>query len=229
MIKKLLFLGFFLLVYVGGPVLAEQTNWTERRLGKIILKADKAARKKKWTRAIKYGERMLDGSAVLDLPSDARYINLLKNTNKYYDGGGRLNEVAPRVAKTYRLASRYLGPGHETTTTSRRLYYKLLISAKQYEGAIALVLENISLAEKEELRLLHYLEQIGTLYGLTKQFKKEEDVLLRLMGIYEKLFGRDDREYRGIVLVLAQNYCRQEEPEKFKKLISLYHLRYFCQ
>jgi len=97
----LFFLLFALLSHsiVRGHPVAGQTEWTERELGNIIMRADRAARKKQWSRAIRYGEKMLKGLEILNQPSDARYIKQLKNLNKYYDQVHQLNKVASRVKK----------------------------------------------------------------------------------------------------------------------------------
>lgn len=236
MIRKLLFLACLLPVFpffdLMAPAQADQTDWTEKKLGQVILKADRAARRQNWARAIKYGEQMLSGAQALNRKSDARYIHLLKNLNRYYDKAGRLTEIGPRVAEAYRLSKAHLGLTHGTTMMSRHLYYKLLLAERKYRDAIPLVRENIDIAgrgQKDPFRKLHFLEQLATLYGLTKQFEKEEQTLLHFLGASRKILDASNGELREIIMMLARNYCRRNEPEKFKALTAQHHLKYFCK
>lgn len=115
---------------------------------------------------------------------------------------------------------------------SRHIYYKFLTSNKNYVQAITLVLENISVLEsgkKDDYKLLHYLKQLYSLYGLTGQLEKEELTLLRLLNASIKLLGRNDEDNIKIILDLAKNYCLQKKLEKFTKLVTTHHLRYFCK
>jgi len=229
--KRSLLFTLLLFVFFVYPVDADEAHWTEKKLGTVIIKADNAARKKKWARAIKFGEQMLIGSNTLDKHSDARYINLLKNLNKYYYKATRLNEISPRVIEAYQLSKEHLGPEHNTTIMSRNLYYKLLTMNKKYQQAIPLVLENISIFEKrkkEEYRLIHYLKQLYSLYGLTDQFEKEEETLLKLLETNRRSFGNDDEDNIKIILSLAQNYCHQKKLDEFNQLITSHHLKYYC-
>lgn len=229
MIRKFLFLTFLLMMFTAPPA---QADWTEEKLGKVILKADKAARQKKWGRAIKYGEQMLEGASALNQISDARYINLLKTLNRYYDKTGRLDDVTPRVRQAYILSQKHLGAGHETTMMSRLLYYKLRISHKDYRGAIPLVLENISILgknEQDDYRRLHYLKQLYSLYGITGQLEKEEKTLLHYLDLSTQLLGENDEDNAKVIWVLVQNYCRQRKFDEFEKLIASHNLKYFCK
>jgi len=229
--RRLIYLPFLFLVFLNQTTVAYETDWTERKLGKIILKADKAARQKKWTRAIQYGEQMLKGVKSLDQPSDARYISQLKTLNRYYDNAKRLHHVAGRVKEAYILSKEYLEPTHETTMMSRTLYYKLLIADKNYNGAIPLVLENISILKKgenEDFRRHHYLKQLYSLYRMTGQLEKEEETLLLFLDLDKKLFNSSAKENVKIILNLANNYCRQKKFEEFNGLIKKYKLRYVC-
>jgi len=230
-----IYLPFLLFVFLGhttaGYGAQEETNWTEKKLGKIILKADRAARQKKWQRAITYGEQVLKGVRVLDRPEDARYITQLKNLNRYYDKAGRLNEVPGRVKEGYMLSREYLGVRHGTTMMSRTLYYKFLIFARNYTGAITLVQENItSLRESknEDYRRHHYLKQLYSLYEMTGQLEKEEQTLLRFLKLDKRMFDSTDEENRKVFLSLANNYCRQKKFEKFNRLIKAHNLKYVC-
>jgi len=227
-----LFFPFLLLIFLVHPVHANETNWTEKKLGKVIIRADRAAQQKKWARAIKYGERMIVGSKALDQHNDVRYINLLKSLNKYYDKANRLQEVAPRVLEAYQLSKKHFDPEHNTTIICRTLYYKLLTLNKRYQQAIPLVQENISIFEnrdKEEYRLIHYLTQLYSLYALTHQYEKEEKTLVKLLEINKRTFGNDDEDNINIILRLAQNYCRQEKHDKFNQLIASQNLKYYCK
>lgn len=58
-----------------------------------------------------HAQQMLQGSAALDQPDDARYINLLKTLNRYYDRAGHLKEVAPRLRKAYELSRAHRATG----------------------------------------------------------------------------------------------------------------------
>lgn len=233
--KRRRYLPLLLLVFLGhllsGPLCAASTDWTERKLGKVIIKADKAARKKQWSRAIKYGERMLQGTRALDQQSDARYINLLKNLNRYYDRAQRLNDVANRVKEAYILSRQHLGSTHETTMMSRTLYYKFLMSNRDYKGAINLVLENISIlgkSEEDDYRLLHYLKQLYSLYGITNQLEPEETTLLRYLEKSRELFGENGEDNAKVIWILAQNYCRQKKILDFNRLKEIHNLKYVC-
>ncbi|QDE26256.1 hypothetical protein [Paremcibacter congregatus] len=235
--KKSCHLFFLMLVFIcyslAPSVYAGETGWTEKKLGKVSVRATNAAAKKNWPRAIKYGEQMLEASTVLDRPGDARYINFLKNLNRYYDKAGRLIEVGSRVKKGYSLAKEYLGLTHSTTMMSRTLYYKFVISQKDYYSAILLVLENIDIAEKntnESYKLLHYLKQLYSLYGVTGQLELEEKTILKYLTKNEQIYGTydDDKNYTKTIWVLAQNYCRQRKLDKFKDIIIKHKLQFKC-
>lgn len=236
MTRGLLYLPFLLLVFfshsvVFGQASSDQTDWTEKKLGKIIMRADRAARKRQWSRAIRHGEHMLQGLKVLNQPSDARYIKLLKNINKYYDQANQLHKVAPRVKRAYDLSREHLGIADDATVVSRRLYYKLLTSHKDYKGAIPLVLESTSILgeSEEDLYKLHrYLQQLYSLYGITGQLKKEEKTLLKLLKLNKRLFGDDLNDNLNIILNLAKNYCLQRKAPQFNQLMASYNLKYEC-
>jgi len=230
--SRLIFLPFLIFIFLTLPVTAGDTGWTEKKLGKIILKADKAARQRDWPRAIKYGEQMLQGSAALDQRSDARYINLLKNLNRYYDRAGRLQDVGPRLREAYMLSRQHLSPAHATTIMNRHLLYKLLISTGAYQDAIPLVLEGVSLigkGEEDNLRRHHYLKQLYSLYGLTGQLAKEENALVRFLELNRQLFGSDNQDNVKGISVLAKNYCRQRKFEQFRELVEKHDLKYVCR
>lgn len=229
---KLLYLPFLLLIFILNPVAAYDTNWTEKKLGKVILKAEKAAQKKQWSQAIKFGEQMLEGSNALDQHSDHRYINLLKNLNRYYYKAHRLQEIPARIKSAYMLSQKYIGLSHATSLSCRNLYYKLLISDTNYHDAIPLVLENIFAAQTQRpgnFRLLHYREQLSILYGLIGQLEKQESALLQFLELNKRIVGPSDEENIKIILSLAQNYCRQMKIEKFNQLIASHHLKYICE
>lgn len=233
--RRLFYLPFVLLVFLNHTAFPSETKyetgWTEKKLGKAIIKADKAAQKKNWAQAIQYGQQMLKGSDALDQHIDARYINLLKNLNRYYDKSNRLAEVSDHVIEAYTLSRTHLGLTHETTMISRTLYYKLLISNKHYQKAIPVVLENLSISSKdhyENYRRLHYLKQLYSLYGLTGQLEKEEKTLLQYMELNRRIFDYSDEGNSKIILNLANNYCRQKKFEQFNKLTKAHNLKYIC-
>lgn len=231
--RKVFILPLLLLTFMifAVSVSANEPVWTEKRLGKMIIRADHAAHQKKWGRAIKYGEQMLEGSHALDQESDARYINQLKSLNRYYDRAGRLQEVTTRVSKAYFLSRKYLGIKHSTSKVSRLLYYKTLISQKNYGSAIPLVLESISTLgndENNKFQKLHYLEQLLSLYGFTGQFKKQEKSLLQFLDLNTESFGSQDKSNTKVIEILAKNYCRQKQLDKFSKLNSKYQLHLNC-
>lgn len=214
------------------PLQARQVSWTEKQMGEVILKADRAARQQNWSRAITYGERVLQASAFLDRPGDVRHLNLLNNVNDYYDRAGRLEEVADRVITTYELCEKHLPPHHPATRKSRHLYYKLLLARKNYPAAIRLIRENITrLDEKnnDPLARLRYLEQLATLYGLTQEFAQEEETLRELLALTEKRLGNTPEDNRELITLLAQNYCRQKNLKAFEELIRTHDLKFFCQ
>lgn len=218
---------------------ADQGNWTEEKVGKLSVKADRAAMRKKWRLAIKYGEEMLKGSAALYDVNDPTYITRLKNLNRYYDKAGRLTEVAGRVKLAYELAKAHLEPSHSVATTSRVLYYKLLLTQKKYQEAIPVVYLNMSTLTKskdDQFRKLHYFRQLYALYGLTGQFEKEEEYILNYIHLHEELIGElktdgdleEDKDDELILKRLVQNYCRRELTDKIKALTQKYDLKYIC-
>ena len=230
LIKGLLLIGFILCLSSGLPVHANSIVWTEKKLGKIILKADKAARQKKWSDAIKYGEQALLGSKELD--QQGPYINALKNLNLYYDKADRLQEITPRIEKTYLLSKEHFGQKHNTTSISRQLYYKLLIANKNHEQAIPLVLEDISQLEgnrEDEFKRLHYLEQLYALYGITYKLEAQEKAILEYLKLSEQLLGGPDEHNIDMIEALAKNYCRQKKLDKFNELKSKYQLYLLCK
>lgn len=209
-----------------------QDVWTERKLGKVIIRAEKAALKKRWKQAIKYGTRALDGSMVLDQKEAPRYINLLKNLNIYYDKSGKLKNIPEQVETAYNLSAKVLGDDHPTTLKSRSLYFKILLSQKRFSAAIPLVLEDIAVYEndeKEQYKILVYLSQLYSLYALTGQFEREGKALERLLALNIALFGEMDDSHFPIIRDLSHNYCRQKEQQKFNGLIEKYNLKYQCQ
>jgi len=175
---------------------------------------------------------MLRGTQALDQESDARYINQLKNLNRYYDSAGRLNDVASRVIKAYKLSMAHLGAKHGTTNMSRHLYYKLLLSNKNYVEAIPLILEsiaNLGKRKNDSFKHIRYLDQLASLYGITKQLEKEEETLLLLLKMNKKAFDINNEDNTDIIITLAENYCRRNKIKEFEKLITSHHLKYFCK
>jgi len=220
-----------MLVFLNQSVVASETEWTEKKLGKVSLRAAHAADKSRWGLAIKYGEQMLKGVQTLDTPGDARYLNFLKNLNRYYDKAGRLEEVAPRIKKAYNLSRKHLGPAHNTTKMSRTLYYKLHISHQNYKDAIPLVLENISVLGKGaggDYNHHQYLKQLYSLYAMTGQLVKEEETLLEFLELDKRLYGSSDKDNIKIIQNLANNYCRQKKFKEFNDLINQHQLHFTC-
>jgi len=229
--KKSLFLSLLLSMFLCGFSSAGQADWTEKKLGKVIIKAERAAIKKKWSRGIKYGKRMVSGSLALDTKKSIRYIHLLKNINSYYDKAGRLLEVGGQVKKTYFLSSQNLGLDHPTTIKSRNLYYKILILNNQYSDAIPLMLEKILMSRKKpesEYKTLQYLSKLHSLYALIGQYEKEEDILLIILELNRKLVGTKDESNSEIIMNLANNYCRQKKFGKFDQLVTAHNLKLVC-
>jgi tetratricopeptide (TPR) repeat protein len=229
--KSALVLSSLLALSLWTSSSANQTDWTEKKIGKVILSASKAAQHKRWGRAIKYGEQAVSASQSLDKENSPRYINLLKNLNNYYDKSGRLKSIPDQIKKTYLLSSENLGPEHPTTMTSRTLYYKLLIALKQYDGAIPLVLENIVIHKKypdKSHKILLFLSQLYSLYAVTGQFEKEEETLISLLELNTQLFGSEDESNVRFIRDLANNYCRQKKFDKFNQLMKTHNLKYVC-
>ncbi|MBL4837085.1 MAG: hypothetical protein JKY34_05860 [Kordiimonadaceae bacterium] len=225
----LLLAGFGLSISTQGQ--ARQTSWTEEKLGKYAVKAERAATKKRWSRAIKCGEKMLVGSLALYPKKDIEYIRRLKTLNRYYDKAGKLDQIPERVKEAYLLSKEQLAPLHDSSKTSRLLYYKLLIAQKSYREAIHIVQENIALvgpSEDEQFRLYHYLKQLYSLYGLTGQLPQEEQTLLTFLALDKRLVGSPAEEQIQIIILLAQNYCLQKKLGKFRELSNSYGLQYRC-
>ena len=98
------FLMVFLLKLMSIDLLyADQTIWTEEKIGKAAVRADKAAMHKKWSRAIKHGLLTVEGNMALHGQDDPNTINSLKNLNRYYDKSGRLSEIPEQVKRAYLL------------------------------------------------------------------------------------------------------------------------------
>jgi len=211
--------------------MASQSRWTEEKIGRIAVKADQAATKKDWSRAIRYGEKMLSASAELYLFSDIGYINRLKTLNRYYDKAGRLQEVPHRIETAYTLSKKHLGPKHHAAKVSHLLYYKLVVANKNYMKAIELVQENIAGLETDKddgFRLLHYLKQLYSLYNLTEQLEQEEQILQKVLTLNTQLMGNALEDNRTIIISLAKNYCRQQKLAAFNALMEKYDLKYEC-
>lgn len=191
------------------------------------MKAERAALQKRWSRAIKYGEQLLSASSALDQKTYPRYINFLKTLNSYYDKAGRLKEIPLRLEQAYRLSSQSLGPDHPTTTKSRALYYKLLISQNQYTRAIPLMEENIDIS-KTDYAILGHLLRLYSLYALTGQYEKEQETLINLLKLNTRLYGEADDGNIGFISDLANNYCRQKKFRAFNQLMKVHKLKFVC-
>ncbi|PHZ85073.1 hypothetical protein [Paremcibacter congregatus] len=218
-------------IMVVAPAFSDQTSWTEEKIGKLAVRADKAAARQEWTRAIKYGEKMLEGSKAFYGPEAPYTVTRLKALNRYYDKAGRLDEISGRVKKAYHLSKEHFRPSHTTMVTSRLLYYKTLLAQKDFKGAIPLVLENISILRDnrdDAFKRLHYLGQLHGLYGATSQPAKQETTLLELLELNKKLVGTDIESNMKIIMNLAKSYCLQNKPEEFKKLMQTYDLKFEC-
>ncbi len=212
-------------------VFAGQITWTEKKVGKAAIKADKAAMGQKWLQAIKYGEQMLSGTEALYGQHNINYISRLKTLNRYYDKAGRLGEISDRVKKAYILSKKHFKPDHDTAVLSRLLYYKYLISQKNYHRSAQIVLENISglsNSKKDDYKKLHYLTQLHGLYGLTDQLEAQEKILIKLLALNKRLVGIDKEDNLEIIMNLAKNYCLQKKNAKFDQLMQTYDLNFEC-
>lgn len=225
----------FLILLLQQSVSLNQAGakeWTEKKLSKFIMKADRAAGRKNWNKAIKYGEQAFQGCTTLNLPSSANHINCLKNLNRHYDKAGRLTESGPRIIRAYHLSSEHLGSQHNTTMISRMLYYKLLIATQKYQDAAILVIESLSLldeSEESDYKRQHYLKQLYSLYGLTNQLKKQAAALLSYHYINQKLGSTDGGNLEKSILILARNLCRQKNRSEYKKLVAQHRLKLLCK
>lgn len=233
--RKLFCLPFLIIFFFNSiglhQIALSQPGWTEEKIGKIALKADRAAQREKWSRAIKYGEQMLEGSRILHGQNSPETITHQKTVNRYYDKANRLNEIAIRVKNTYLMAKEVFHPTHNTSAVCRLLYYKLLISQKDYKNAIPVVLENISIltnSREDQFKHLHYLGQLHGLYGLTDMLQKREDTLLKLLDLNKKLVGDSVQNNINIIMNLAKTYCLQNKTVEFKKLSQKYDLKLKC-
>lgn len=225
-----LILGFFTVDRTVQATTAD-TNWTEEKIGRIAVKADQAASRKRWETAIRHGEKMLTASASLYPENDINYLNRLKTLNRYYDKADRLTDVPERVERAYALSHSELGVSHHITRLSRLLFYKLLIAQERYTRAIPLVQENIRLlgeSDDEKFLKLKYLEQLFSLYGLSGQYGLEEKTLLDLLALNTELMGNARKDNLNIILNLANNYCKQNKVEKYTNLMQEYNLTYTC-
>jgi len=208
-----------------------RSTWTEDKIGEVALKADQAATRKKWPRAIKYGEQMLEGSIIVYGQDAPETFSRLKTLNRYYDKAGRLTEIGERVKRTYLFTKDFFQPKQNMSVVSRLLYYKLLIAQKDYKSAIPVVLENIAIltsSRDDQFKHLHYLWQLHGLYGLTAQLLEREKVLLHLLKLNKELVGENPQDNMKIILNLAKTYCLQKNLGKFKKLSQTYGLKLTC-
>ena len=233
--RRLNYLPFLIIFLLGqsgfSPVSAYQTDWTEEDIGKAAVKAEKAASRKKWSLAIKYGEQMLLGSETIFGPDAPYSITRLKTLNRYYDKAGRLGQVSARVEKAYIQSRTHFIPSHDTAVTSRLLYYKLLIAQKKFKLAIPIVLENISLLSKSEddtYKNLHYLGQLQGLYALTGHHAAREKTLVELLALNILLTSPSLKDNRTIIVDLAKTYCIQKKHQEFEKLMQKHDLKYVC-
>ena len=206
--------------------------YTEEKLGKLALKADTAAERKNWSRAIKYGERTFLASSFLYEKNDLRYITHHKNLNRYYDKAGRIREASEGIKEAYLLSKQHLDPKHNVSTINRLLYYKLLIKEQNYADAIPIVLENIALLssnKEDSFRLYHYLKQLYSLYAFTGNLEKEEQTLIKFLNLDKWLVDSNRQENLNVIIQLAKNYCKQDKIEEFNALVASHKLDYFCK
>jgi len=209
----------------------DQKSWTEQKIGRAAVKADKAAMRKKWSVALKYGEKMLAGSIALYGSEDKNTIQRLKTLNRYYDKAGRLEKVPTRIKQGYLLAKKHFPPTHNTILISRLLYYKLLIKQKDFQAAIPLVYENIAILSEnndDQFKRLHYLGQLHGLYGATLQRNREENVLVQKLALNQQLVGKELGDNISIIMDIAHVYCQQQKIEDFKQLMQTYNLKFKC-
>ncbi len=235
MTRRFLLLPLLVFIFLShlafGQEQTEQPKWTEKKLGTVIILAEKAAKKHKWLQAIRYGEEIFSAVQALNHYTDARYIQQLKNLNVYYDNAGRLKEVAPRIMRAYDLSKTHLGKAHETTSVSRKLLFKVFISNKKYMEAIPLVQESLSLLgdnKPDDFKKLSYLKQLHSLYGITDQLQQQEHTLLRLLKINNRFVGNNAKDNLEIIKDLARNYCLQRKAPEFNLLMAIYDLNYDC-
>jgi hypothetical protein len=227
-----LLMCFFYNILNPAYTLASAPKQTEKSLSRTIMKSHKAARRKKWSLAIKYAERALVISPHFHQMTDPFYINQLRVLNQYYDKAGRLSEIPTRIETAYKLSKENLRNDHKSARINRQLYYKLLISQHHFNSAIPLVLENIaalSNARDDQFTKLHHLKQLYALYGLTQQLKRQETRLLEFIKLNIKLVGLKDDDTVKARKILAKNYCRQHKIIKFKALNSEYNLSLQCK
>ncbi|PHZ84760.1 tetratricopeptide repeat protein [Paremcibacter congregatus] len=210
---------------------ANDYGWTEDKIGKLAVKADKAARKKRWNQAIHYGEKALEGSKVLYPEYSPLYINRLKTLNRYYDRANRLPEVSDHVKKAFRLSSAHLGPDHATSKVSRLLYYKLLLAEKDYPAAILLVkdtLARLGESDDDQFKRLHYLGQLYSFYGLTNQFELEEQTIRERLALNSLMVGEGLENNSDILLDLAKNLCTQKKYLEHDALVKVWGTNFIC-
>ncbi|WP_417625108.1 hypothetical protein [Paremcibacter congregatus] len=210
---------------------AEDHGWTEDKIGRLAVKADKAARKKNWRRAIRYGEDMLAGTKALYPETSPDYINRLKTLNRYYDRAERLLEVSERIHRAFELSAVHLGPDHTTTKVSHLLYYKLLLAEKDYPAAIMLVkdtLARLGASEDDQFKRLHYLGQLYSLYGLTGQFEREEQALRERLTLNRLMVGEGLENNADILLDLAKNLCTQKKYQSHDALVEAWGTNFIC-
>lgn len=196
------------------------------------MAADQAVRRQNWSVAIIHAEKLVEANQVLFGLNSKNYIASLVRLNRYHSRAKRLHDIPEPLERTYKLSKKQLGVSHDLTVISRFLFYKFLVSDKQYERAILLVKENLSCLgsgkEKEE-RLRRYLNQLRFLYALTDKFEEEERVLLQLIQMDSEAEDYAYGDHKQMIADLARNYCRRKMLFKFSDLVKERNLYYFCE
>ncbi|MBL4839032.1 MAG: hypothetical protein JKY34_15800 [Kordiimonadaceae bacterium] len=235
MTRRLIQLSFLIIFLFSQTMthiaFAEPTGWTEEEIGKVAVRANKAATRKKWSRAIRYGEQVLSASEALYGQNHRSYINRLKTLNRHYDKSGHLAKIPERVKLAYELSKKHYKAGHVAARVSHLLYYKLLVSQKNYEAATPLVLENIAIltdSQDDRFKKLHYLGQLHGLYGITNQLAMQEETLEMHLALNQRLMGSALEDSISIIMNLGKTYCLQSKKLAFNTLMQTYALKYKC-
>jgi len=211
---------------------AQSTEWSKRGITQVTVEADKAVRRQNWSAAIIHAEKLVEANQAIFGLDSKEYIAALVRLNRYHSRANRLGDIRASLEWTYNLSKKRLGVSHDLTATSRFLFYKFLVSDKQYERAILLVQENLSClgsGKKKDEKLHRYLNQLRFLYALTNKLEEEERILLQLIQMDNEAKDYAYGDHKQVIADLARNYCRRKMLFKFNDLVKEKQLYYFCE
>lgn len=205
----------FLLIF---PTLSLGSDWDGDKLHSEIQAIEKARKDKNWIAVIETGQKALKGCIVLSGGRDPQCIAIMTKISVAYLKSQQLDQHPEHVKKTYELSSSVLGAKHFHTIQNRDVYHLLLINSERYREAIPLVLEFIDVEKavgNDEFKILNWLIELYGLYKVSEQTNAEENTLIQLMNLTEKLLGREGEDFKRVATLLAQTYCENKKYHEF--------------